>query len=243
MINIKKEDLRKYYVDEKKTILEISKVYECSCYIINTKLKKYGISVKKEVKEKNDIWAKENGYENIDDYYENVDKYYKRGIATGSSTTNKKCSAYLGIHICENKKFLSKVINIIESMKCNNPGYDVICGKGKKIDVKCACLSKNNTWIFTIKKNKIADYFLIISFDNRESLNVQHIWLVKGDSVIEKTTYNSKEFIFNEKNSVIISKGNKALKRWIKHEITDIYKLKEVQKVCDKFKNDNKYNI
>ena len=88
---------------------------------------------------------------------------------------------------------------------------------------------------FLINNNKTADYFLMIAFDNREYLNVQHIWLVKGDSVIEKTkNHNSKEFIVNEKDSIGISKGVVALKRWVKYEKTDI--LKEVQKVCDEFK-------
>jgi len=285
------QNLERLYINEKKSILEISKIYGCSWSAVKRRLKKCGIFIrpygaflvdddgetlrskynkgKISAGEYQNMIAKNRGYENAVDYQDDLVKkkgyidineyqndivkkkgykdlkeyrkkmYHEKGEHLPMSE-NKKCPAYLGVHICENKEFLSKIINIVESMPNNNPGYDVICGKGKKIDVKCACINIKNQWTFVIDKNKIADYFLMISFDNRENLNVQHIWLVKGDSVIEKTIYyGSKEFVFNEKRAVDISKGNKSLKRWIKHEITDTYKLEEIQKVCDMFKNNN----
>ena len=62
---------------------------------------------------------------------------------------------------------------------------------------------------------------------------------MKGDAAIEKTNaYLSKGFIFNEKHTVHIGVGERALRRWKKYEITD--KLEEIQKVCDNFKNNNK---
>lgn len=107
---------------------------------------------------------------------------------------NKDCSQYLGIHIAE--RILSKVFTDVERMPFNNSGYDFICNKGKKIDVKSSCLSKidekfveihNPRWSFTIRKNKAADFFLCIAFDNREDLNPRHVWLIPGEKVNMKT--------------------------------------------------------
>ena len=267
-----KKELICLYIDEKKSILEISRIYKCRWATIKKRLKKYGISIRphgafavdddgetlnsKRNKGKisggeyNNIIVKNMGYENAVDYQNDLVKnkgyidrneynkkmYYERGAHLPMSK-NKDCSQYLGIYICENKEFLSKMINVIKSMKSNNPGYDIVCVRDKKIDVKCGCLVNNVVWTFRIDKNKIADYFLMIAFDDRENLNVMHIWLVKGNSVIEKTTWNSEEFIVNEKDVASIGKGNISLKRWKKYEITNVYKLKEAQKLCNEFKN------
>lgn len=97
---------------------------------------------------------------------------------------NKTCSAYLGEFIAE--RALSKFFDNITKMPQNNPGYDFICGKGFKIDVKSACMCKADNcirWNFTIKRNTIADYFLCLAFDNRENLNPLHIWLIPGNVV------------------------------------------------------------
>lgn len=90
---------------------------------------------------------------------------------------NKTCSTFLGITVAE--QVLSKVFKDVEIMPPNNPGYDFICNHGKNIDVKSSCLHKN-TWNFSIKRNKIADFFLCIAFDDRESLNPLHLWLIPG---------------------------------------------------------------
>ena len=294
-MEIDKKDLERYYIDEEKSMKEISKIYECHWTTIRRKLELYKISIRphgaflvdddgetlnskfikgelsnieyknrqskrkgyKNYSDYNNKLLKNRGYESSNEYckeqaknrgYENRGEYnrkmdYKKGIGTGlSMSENKDCSAYLGVHICENKEFLNKIINIIENMSYNNPGYDVVCTKDKKVDVKCSCLSSNKQWNFAIKKNKIADYFLCISFDNRDYLNIIHIWLIKGNDVIEKTNHHrSEEFIFNEKDTVNISKGDRALKRWKKYEIIDTYKLEEAQKLCDTFKNDSKH--
>lgn len=254
IVNVKKEDLERYYIDEKKSMLEISRIYGCALNTIKNKLKKYNISVRlngaflvdddgKTLKSKynkgevsaneyNNKTAKNRGYEDSNNY--NREMSYERGDSSPMSE-NKDCPSYLGVHICENKKFLSRIVNIIENMPYGNPGYDIVCIKDKKIDVKCGCLNDNNKWNFIINKNKITDYFLMISFNNRNDLNIEHIWLVKGNAVIEKTA-NRSEFIFNSKHTITIRDGKKALEGWNKHEITDKYKLGEAQKICDSFK-------
>lgn len=97
---------------------------------------------------------------------------------------NKSCSSYLGIHVAE--RVLSKVFDNVKPMSPTNHGFDFICNRGMKIDVKSSCnVTKNpkhsDRWTFTIRKNKIADYFLCLAFDNRKKLTPLHMWLIPGN--------------------------------------------------------------
>jgi len=98
---------------------------------------------------------------------------------------NKTCPAYLGCHVAE--KMLSKVFKDVEVMPTHNPGFDFICNRGKKIDVKSSCEivrdGKSHAWQLCINNNTVADYFLCIAFDNREDLNPLYLWLVDGSDV------------------------------------------------------------
>lgn len=125
---------------------------------------------------------------------------------------NTACSSFLGVHIAEGllNKFFK---NEVKRMAYGNRGYDFICGKGYKVDVKSSCIHKHrNTgkktiyskWGFSIRKNKVADYFLCIAFDNRESLCVLHAWMIPGKDV-------------NDKNGIAISTKN--VNRWKHYEI------------------------
>lgn len=103
---------------------------------------------------------------------------------------NKKCAQYLGTFVAE--RVLSHVFKDVERMPYGNPGYDFVCNGGKKIDVKSSCRQQDKVrqvdhWTFIIKKNKIAEYFLCLAFDNREDLNPEHIWLIPGDVINWKT--------------------------------------------------------
>ena len=91
---------------------------------------------------------------------------------------NRDCPSFLGVHIAE--RVLSNVFKDVERMPMNNPGYDFICSKDKKIDVKSSSLWKDGSWGFGINHNTIADYFLCLAFDNRKDLNPLHIWLLPG---------------------------------------------------------------
>ena len=74
-------------------------------------------------------------------------------------------------------------------MPYGHKGFDFFCNKGKKIDVKSACIyidnrgNRSDSWSFHIHRNSIADYFLCLAFDNREDLNPLHIWLIPGHIV------------------------------------------------------------
>lgn len=93
---------------------------------------------------------------------------------------NKECSMYLGVHIAE--RVLSKVFKDVQRMPVTNPGYDFVCSKGKKIDVKSSCSLKRHDWAdhftFNLKRNKIADYFLCLAFNTRKDLEPIHMWLL-----------------------------------------------------------------
>jgi hypothetical protein len=96
---------------------------------------------------------------------------------------NQDCTQFLGICVAE--KVCSEIFHNARRMPNNNPGYDIACNKNKRIDVKSSCIhifSKTGMgWIFHINKNKTADCFLCIAFDNREDLNILHLWIIPGN--------------------------------------------------------------
>ena len=99
---------------------------------------------------------------------------------------NKDCPAYLGIHVAE--QVLSHYFKNVNRMPMGNQGFDFVCDRGFKIDVKAStghnhhCKGRER-WQFEIKRNTIADYFLCLAFDNREDLNPEHVWLIPGDAI------------------------------------------------------------
>jgi hypothetical protein len=98
---------------------------------------------------------------------------------------NKKCSLYLGVHVAE--RALSKFFDHIERMPSGNKGFDFLCGRKFKIDVKSSCIRQSKIqapfWSFGIYHNTTADYFLCLAFDNRTDLNPLHVWLIPGKIV------------------------------------------------------------
>lgn len=103
---------------------------------------------------------------------------------------NPNSTTYLGCTIAE--KVLSRVFKDVTVMKVGNPGFDFFCNKGKKIDVKSACMRKNR-WLFHIKRNTTADFFLCIAFDDRESLTPLHLWLIPLSEVRDKVSASISE--------------------------------------------------
>lgn len=102
------------------------------------------------------------------------------------------CSTYLGVHIAE--RMLSRYFDEVQRMPYGNPGYDFVCKRGYKIDVKSSCKKTYSVreysyvrWNFNIRRNQIANYFLCLAFDGRESLNPEHIWLFPSGLLCDKT--------------------------------------------------------
>jgi hypothetical protein len=146
---------------------------------------------------------------------------YRRGAKP--ATENKSCPAYLGCVIAET--VLSHEFPGFKRMPYGNKGYDYDCTKGFKIDVKSGCRNchENLTdrWIFTIRKNQIADYFLCIAFDNRKLLNPEHIWLIPGNLV-------------NSTIGFSVSDLPKSLAKWSQYERP----LENVLKCCNKLRGE-----
>lgn len=134
---------------------------------------------------------------------------------------NRECTSFLGVHVAE--QVLSKLFKNVERTPYGTPGYDFRCGKGYKVDVKGGCLGNNtpNRWLFKINKNKIADYFLCLAFDNRYDLNPIHVWLIPCE-------------ILNDKVCTSISKYKTD--RWSEYE----QPLNKVLKCCDVMKEMDK---
>lgn len=126
-----------------------------------------------------DKWRKANP----DKYHKYIEKNQrKRGQLPMSE--NKRCGAFLGIHIAE--RVLRHVFKDVEQMPYGNKGFDFICNKGKKIDVKSSCINHTmdgDCWSFCINRNAIADHFLCIAFDDRESLTPLYLWLLPSSVV------------------------------------------------------------
>lgn len=104
----------------------------------------------------------------------------------GDYRKSRNCSQFLGIHVAE--RLLESVFSSVLKMPNNNPGYDFICGKGYKVDVKSSCLldnpeCSNKHWMFTIKRNRTPDYFAFIALDNRNDLTPLHFWIVPESAV------------------------------------------------------------
>ena len=101
-----------------------------------------------------------------------------------------------------------------------NKGYDFICGRGYKVDVKSSCLHSGRQWVFNINHNTIADYFLFLAFDNRDNLNPLHLWIVPGHDI-------------NHLSTASISRS--TIDKWEQYELTD--KIEQVISCCNVMKN------
>ena len=135
---------------------------------------------------------------------------------------NKETALYLGYYIAEN--VLSNIFKDVKRMGINNSGFDFVCNKGYKIDVKASVLHKNKYknpyWQFGIRQNNIPDYFLLIAFDNRENLNPLHVWLVPKDKICHLKG---------------LSLSLKRIDEWKQYELED--KLEKVITCCNKIKS------
>lgn len=134
---------------------------------------------------------------------------------------NRNCALFLGVHVAE--RLLSLIFENVDKMPFGNKYYDFTCAKGYKIDVKSSCRRKHNhgsdNWVFHIRKNTVADYFLCIAFDDREHLTPEHLWLIPGNVVNNKIGHSISE---------------SALSKWSKYE----QPLDKVINCCNVLKTD-----
>jgi hypothetical protein len=119
--------------------------------------------------------------------------YNHRTGRNNAMDQDKNCPLYLGYCIAE--RVLSHYFEDVIRMPPNNPGYDFICKKGFKIDAKSSCTHKMDstdatTWEFGINRNKVADYFLCLGFDDKEHLTPLKVWLIPGSIINTKRHFN-----------------------------------------------------
>jgi hypothetical protein len=157
-------------------------------------------------------------YHTHKDEYREVfnERQKRRRYASGGKpmSENKDCTSYLGIHIAEN--IFPHVFENAMRMPNNNQHYDFIC-EDKLVDVKSATKTNRirgasgtitSHWSFSVRKNKVADCFMCIAFDDRINLNIEHIWMIPGDIV-----NNNINFSISESN----------LQKWVQYEISVPY--------------------
>lgn len=108
---------------------------------------------------------------------------------------NRACSSFLGVHIAED--VLQNVFRNVERMPYGNPGYDFICGNGYLIDSKASCErsqdGRHTSWQFRINKNTIADFFVLLAFDDRDNTNPLHVWMLPGHVVNNQISISISE--------------------------------------------------
>lgn len=117
-------------------------------------------------------------------YQEEHEDELREKAGNVSMYENKTCSNYLGIVVAE--RLCRHLFKDVEVMPHGNTGFDIICNKGKKIDVKSGCVILSNgrpRWKFHIDHNSIADFFILVAFDNRTDLNPLHMWMIPGNEL------------------------------------------------------------
>ena len=129
---------------------------------------------------------------------------------------NKDSPAYLGVYV--NERLIRLHFKDVEVFPYGHPGFDFICNKGMKVDAKSSCLTKDGRWIFTINHNMVADYFLCVAYDDREHLNIVHVWLIPGKDV---------------NDHVNISISLSTVHKWDKY----IYDIEGFSACCNTMKN------
>lgn len=168
------------------------------------------------------------GFDSYTQYLQ--DRRHKLGRSKPMSE-NKECAAYLGVHIAET--VLSKIFHNVKRMPVQFSGYDFVCGKGFKVDVKCSVLTddtrNHRLFRFNIRKNIFADYFLLLAFDNRECLTPLHLWLINGDELVGVNGEYKKPL--NSKKILTIHNTLRSLKIYEQYEQTE--KLNKLQCLCN----------
>jgi hypothetical protein len=111
---------------------------------------------------------------------------------------SKESSTYLGVYVAE--EVLSNVFDNVIRMPIGHPGYDFLCGKGFKIDVKSSKLYKSNResrsprWMFSIGRNAEADYFICLGFnEDRKNITPLKMWLIPAKEVNMLQTLSVRE--------------------------------------------------
>ena len=180
--------------------------------------------------------------------------YYSR-ISKGHMPMdeNPDCPLYFGEYI--EKKYVMTIFEDVipfESPKNeygrlldNHKKYDWICKNEKKIKHIASCVRLDDSHIYkngdripyfgySIRRNKVPDYYMLSGWDNRESLEPQFVWLVNNKEDF-RTQYGYRKFWRTETFLIYITK--KGISRMEKYEMNNI--LEKLKDSCMNSKNMN----
>lgn len=145
--------------------------------------------------------------------------------------------AYSGVIIAQKK--VAKIVlpmilgNIKLEMGHNNEGFDFLMEGDIKVDVKSAKLIENSH-LFQIDYNNIADYFFLVGFNHPYDnirLDVMRMWLFKSQEMIIKGKRILKIFEkFYNRTGIMIRNDEKGLSLFKEHELKK--ELKEFKNIC-----------
>lgn len=192
-----------------------------------------------------DDWAIDKGYKDYNEYldlvaigrgftcYEEYDKIweYYPGMPD-PIRENRKNTRFLGIYVAESS--VNKLFKGSQRMRLRNPGYDIICNKGYKIDVKASTLSATNTFGFHINENNIANYFILIGYNNIIELKPLHMWIIGSEDIIH-------DYHMHDWHRLMIPNEPMHIEYLQKYERID--KLKELREICDEFNSKHKIGM
>lgn len=104
---------------------------------------------------------------------------------------NMSCPGYLGVHIAED--LVERHAVNMTRMKFGNEGFDFLYKCKYRVDVKSSVRIHGNRagsdrWQFHIDRNPVADYFLLLAFDNKDDACLEYVWVIPG-SVLRNKRY------------------------------------------------------
>lgn len=204
-------------------------------------------------KEYRDKCAQKRGYKDRAEC-DKVEYFWNKGFHLPEEF-NESCSSHFGKLIGEKllfKRFLEE--NIFEYVKWlggeQDKGIDFICKNPKqefikkyphlrlernteyKIQLKMRCIlndSMTPRWKFAVLYNNIIDFFILCGCDNREELNILHVWIFHKNDIIRYKKFWRRE-------SISISNSQMLLSEFQDYELTD--ELVILKKLCEELKEE-----
>lgn len=144
---------------------------------------------------------------------------------------NEDCSAHFGDFT---ESIMIQTFDDAVRMPYGNPGFDWVCNKGDKIDNKGVCLvhvdGRPPEWVFGIKWNNIADWFILSAWDNRDSLTPLHVWTFHKNDIVRGRK-------FWRRDSLTITNTQEGIREFEEYEVTD--RLKKLKELCRIKNNEN----
>jgi hypothetical protein len=162
----------------------MTKCRDCGCELTDENwLTAYQLRNRAQCKACKNLYEKQWRVDNPDKAHKR-DARLRRNKGIPKLENSLTCPSFLGVHLAEN--MVSEVFNEAKMMPYGHKGFDMICPKGKTVDVKSACAGEyrgTRRWIFHIKENKVPDYFMCVAYDSRDEQNVEHVWFIPGNTI------------------------------------------------------------